>query len=135
MKRKLFALLLAMLLTAPLASCGKDESSAPSETTPPSTSEQASAATSEFVLSAAVNGNGSIAYAEKGGELSFDDQYPTTGVQINVVGSATYLFGAKPDPGAKFVKWTKDGKDFSKEAQITVSVSAETELVAVFTNA
>lgn len=42
------------------------------------------------------------------------------------------MIKAKPDDGWKFVKWTKDGEDFSKELEITVEVSEDVEYIAVF---
>ena len=38
----------------------------------------------------------------------------------------------KPDEGWEFVKWTKDGEDFSTDEEITVEVSEYVEYIAVF---
>ena len=42
------------------------------------------------------------------------------------------MIKAKADEGWKFVKWTKDGTDFSEEPEITVEVSEDVEYIAVF---
>ena len=44
----------------------------------------------------------------------------------------TYVIKAKPDDGWKFVKWIKDGEDFSEETDITVEVTEDVEYIAVF---
>ena len=42
------------------------------------------------------------------------------------------MIKAKPDEGWKFVKWTKDGEDFSEESEITVEVTENVDYIAVF---
>lgn len=78
-------------------------------------------------------GMGQITYAPEGETLEFDDEYPAQSAQLNLEGPATYVFGAKADDGWKFVKWTKDGADFSTDEQITVDLTeGEAEFIAVF---
>ncbi|MGX8715351.1 MAG: hypothetical protein ACSW8A_06330, partial [Lachnospiraceae bacterium] len=43
-----------------------------------------------------------------------------------------YTFAAKPDEGFKFLKWTNYGEDYSTEPIITVEVTDNMDLVAVF---
>lgn len=76
-------------------------------------------------------GLGQIAYSEDG-EPEFDDEYPAQSAQLNLSGGETYIFAAKADEGWKFVKWTKDGEDYSEEARITVELTESAEYVAVF---
>ena len=64
--------------------------------------------------------------------MEFNDEAPTQSATENVANPAKYVIKAKPDEGWKFVKWTKDGKDFSTDAEITVEVSADVEYIAVF---
>lgn len=77
-------------------------------------------------------GLGQIAYAEEGSELVFDDNMPTQSAQISLAEPKTYVLGAKADEGWKFVKWTKDGEDFSEEEQVTVELDSPATFVAVF---
>lgn len=78
-------------------------------------------------------GMGQIAYALEGEEPEFDDEYPAQSALLNLEGPETYVFAAKADEGSKFVKWTKDGEDYSTDAQITVTLEeGETEFIAVF---
>ncbi|MCQ2563603.1 MAG: hypothetical protein MJ128_03830 [Mogibacterium sp.] len=45
----------------------------------------------------------------------------------------TYTVGAKADEGWKFIKWTKDGEDYSTEETITIEVNeTDAEYIAVF---
>lgn len=50
----------------------------------------------------------------------------------NLSAPATFVIKAKPDEGWKFVKWTKDGEDFSTDDEITVDVAEDVEYIAVF---
>jgi hypothetical protein len=77
-------------------------------------------------------GQGQIAYAEEGETIEFDEEYPAQSAQINLAEPATYVLAAKAEEGSEFVKWTKDGEDFSTEEQITVELTETTEFIAVF---
>lgn len=77
-------------------------------------------------------GVGSIAYGKEGEDVEFDEDYPTQSVAENVAQPTTYIIKAKPDEGYKFVKWTKNGEDFSTESEIKVEVSEDVEYIAVF---
>ena len=59
-------------------------------------------------------------------------EYPYQSVQINLTEPAAFTMVAWPDPGYRFVKWTKNGEDFSTEPQITVLLDENTDFVAVF---
>lgn len=45
---------------------------------------------------------------------------------------AEYTFKANPNDGTVFLSWSKDGKEFSKEREITVMCDADAEYDAVF---
>ena len=75
---------------------------------------------------------GQIAYAEEGGEPGFDDESPQQSAAVNLTEPATLVLGAKPDEGWRFVKWTKDGADYSEDGQITEQIDSSAEFVAVF---
>ena len=80
-----------------------------------------------------IEGFGQIAYAPEGEELEFDEDFPAQSAQLNLEGPETYQFAAKADEGWKFVKWTKDGEDYSTDAEITVELTeGQTEYIAVF---
>ncbi|MBR1899283.1 MAG: hypothetical protein IJ825_10455 [Oscillospiraceae bacterium] len=51
---------------------------------------------------------------------------------LDLTGNATYVFAAKADDGFTFLKWTKDGNDYSTDEQITVTLSEDAEYTAVF---
>lgn len=78
-------------------------------------------------------GLGRIAYAPEGEEPEFDEEFPAQSAQLNLEGPETYVFAAKADEGWKFVKWTKDGEDYSTDEQITVELTeGHVEYIAVF---
>ena len=78
-------------------------------------------------------GMGQIAYAKEGEALAFDDEFPAQSAQLNLEGPETYQLAAKADEGWEFVKWTRDGADYSTDAQITVEFTEEhVEFIAVF---
>ena len=130
--KKILACLFAMLFVASLAGCGGSASEAPKETEVSTTEE--STLPKEFTLYINTEGSGSIAYAEEGGTPAFNDKYPSLSAEIYLTKPSTYVLAAKPIEGYKFVKWTKDGEDFSKKAEITISADKEVHYVAVFGN-
>lgn len=77
-------------------------------------------------------GLGSFAYGREGEEIEFDEEFPTQSATENLEKTETFVIKAKPDEGWKFVKWTKNGEDFSTESEITVEVSEDVEYIAVF---
>ncbi len=78
------------------------------------------------------DGMGTIAYGPEGSEVEFDEEFPTQSATENIEEPTNYVIKAKPDEGWRFVKWTKDGEDYSTEAEITVEVSEDAEYRAVF---
>ena len=77
-------------------------------------------------------GMGNIAYAEGEGAPEADPEMPFQSAQINLEKPETYTILAWPQSGYLFVKWQKDGADFSTEAQITVELNESADYVAVF---
>ncbi len=77
-------------------------------------------------------GLGNIAYTEGEETPEIDEEYPYQSAQINLAEPTTHTFLAWPREGNKFVKWTKDGEDFSTDAQITVLLDETAEYIAVF---
>ena len=125
--KKLFCLLLAAVLVLGFTACG-------SQTAGDEAGEAADEGSAEIVATLTINteGMGSIAYGLEGEDIEFDDDHPAQQAMINLTGPGTYVIKAKPDEGWKFLKWTKDGADFSEEPDITVEVSENAEYIAVF---
>ncbi len=125
--KKLFCLLLAAVLVFGSTACGSQNSG-------DEAGEAADEGSAEIIATLTINteGMGSIAYGLEGEDVEFDDDYPAQQAMINLTGPETYVIKAKPDEGWKFVKWTKDGGDFSEDPDITVEVSENAEYIAVF---
>ncbi len=77
-------------------------------------------------------GWGNIDYAEGEEAPEIDPEYPYQYAVINLAEPATHTFIAWPDAGYVFVKWTKDGEDFSTEPIVTVLLDESADYVAVF---
>lgn len=77
-------------------------------------------------------GLGRIAYAEEGEEPQFDDDFPAQSIQLNLAEPTTYVMEARADKDWVFVKWTKNGEDYSTEKRITVELAESADFVAVF---
>lgn len=77
-------------------------------------------------------GFGNIDSAEGEEAPEIDPEYPFQSVQINLAEPAVYTFIAWPKAGNLFVKWSKDGEDFSEEPQITVLLDESADFIAVF---
>ncbi|MBQ1460123.1 MAG: hypothetical protein IIZ26_04195 [Oscillospiraceae bacterium] len=78
-------------------------------------------------------GIGAIEYAEGEEAPEFDPEHPYQSAQINLAEPTTYTFLATAyEDGWKFVKWTKDGTDYSTDAQITLELAESADYVAVF---
>lgn len=84
------------------------------------------------VLKVNTEGLGTIAVGPEGETVEFEEDFPNQSTVINVTEPTKYILRAKADEGYKFVKWTKDGEDFSEEADITVDVDSDVEYIAVF---
>ncbi len=87
--------------------------------------------TASIFISINTEGWGSIDYAE-GEEAPEPEEYSYQSAQINLADPAVYTLVARPDPGSVFVKWTKNGEDFSTEATVTLLLEESAEFVAVF---
>ncbi len=124
--KKVLCLLLASVLIFAFTACGGSQDSGSSDT--------ADEGTAEVIATLMINteGLGSIAYGLEGEDVEFDEEYPSQSAMVNLEEPATYVIKAKPDEEWKFVKWTKNGEDFSEESEITVEVAEDVEYVAVF---
>ena len=81
-----------------------------------------------------VDGLGEIAFAAYGEEPEFVEGEPYQSSVVNIFEgqSNEYSLAARAAEDYKFVKWTKDGEDFSTEEKITVEVTEDVEYIAVF---
>ena len=61
-----------------------------------------------------------------------DPEWPYQSAQINLAEPETYTFAAAPEAGSLFVKWMKNGEDFSAEPVVTVLLDESADFVAVF---
>ena len=77
-------------------------------------------------------GWGMIGYEEGETAPELDPEWPFQSAQINLAESETYTLAAAPEAGNFFVKWTKNGEDFSTEPVITVLLDESADFVAVF---
>ena len=139
--KKLFCLLLAAILVFGFTACGgsqnadsADAGDAAEEVAEEAAEETASEEPLEVTATLMINteGMGAIAYGLEGEEVEFDEDFPKQSAVVNLTEPGTYVIKAKPDDGWKFVKWTKNGEDFSEEPEITVEVAEGVEYMAVF---
>lgn len=141
MKTK-FSILLAACVALSLAACGGSKQESKSSETEAQTqaSSQESGETESVIstdlqdiaITINTDGFGNIAYAEGEETPEVDPETPYQSAQINLEAPATYTILAWPDAGNRFVKWTKNGEDFSADAQITVQLEESAEFIAVF---
>ncbi|MBR4131900.1 MAG: hypothetical protein IKT99_02890 [Oscillospiraceae bacterium] len=85
-----------------------------------------------IIVTVNTEGWGNIDYAEGEEAPEIDPEYPYQSAQINLAEPTTHTFVAWPQAGSIFVKWTKNGEDFSTEPQITVLLDESADYVAVF---
>ena len=135
--KKLFCILLAAILVFGLTACGgsqnadsADAGDAAEEVAEEAASEESPEVAATLMIN--TEGMGTIAYGLEGEEIEFDEDFPKQSAIVNLTEPGTYVIKAKPDDGWKFVKWTKNGEDFSEEPEITVEVAEGVEYMAVF---
>ena len=85
-----------------------------------------------IVATVNVEGMGHVAYAEGEEAPEIDPEFPAQSVYIGLAEPAVHTFLAAPEAGNLFVKWTKNGEDFSTEPQITLLLDESAEYLAVF---
>ena len=77
-------------------------------------------------------GWGMIDYAPGEEAPELDPEWPFQSAQINLAEPETYTFAAAPEAGSIFVKWTKNGEDFSTDPVIVVLLDESADFAAVF---
>lgn len=142
MKKVLAAVTTVMLIISLSACSGGTGKSAGSSRAASSTvsssaakSEAASVDTSVMVaLQVNVEGLGEVCMADDGLEPKFDEEFPIQSIAHTMPKNTRKVLSARPNEGCVFVKWKKDGKLVSDEPTINVTVSEDTEYIAVFLN-
>lgn len=89
----------------------------------------------KYYLLLETEGLGQVSYyIDESKKADFDDEYPSQQAYIILNGKTKVTINAKADSGSKFVKWTKDNKDYSTDSKLEITVDDATELTAVFTS-
>ena len=88
--------------------------------------------TATISVSVNTEGWGNIDWAEGEDAPEIDTEYPYQSAYINLAEPAVHTFVAWPQAGSVFVKWTKNGEDFSTDPQITLLLDESADFVAVF---
>ena len=85
-----------------------------------------------IIVTVNIEGWGHIAYAEGEEAPEIDPEFPAQSAYIGLAEPAVHTFLAEPEAGNLFVKWTKNGEDYSTEPQITLLLDESAEYIAVF---
>lgn len=78
------------------------------------------------------DGLGQVAHATVGEEIKFEEEFKVQSEVDTYEEPTKVKIAAKAEDGWKFVKWTKDGIEYSKDAIVEVEITADMEFVAVF---
>lgn len=126
--KKFITLLISAMIIVCCAACGNNGSS--SSESPTFNADIANAGLISLVVN--TEGMGEIAIADEGETTTFDKDTSVQSAMKSVEKDTVLEIAAKADEGWKFVKWTKDGQNFSGDEHITVTVTADTVYQAVF---
>ena len=85
-----------------------------------------------IVVTVGIEGWGHIAYAKGEEAPEIDPEFPAQSAYISLGEPAVHTFLAEPEAGNLFVKWTKNGEDYSTDPQITLLLDESAEYTAVF---
>ena len=96
-------------------------------------SEPASTEAAEtFLIRINTEGPGQIAFTDDGTEPKADPDHPAQSAGLHAARGTGIRLAAFPDQGCVFLKWTKNGKDYAEDAQISFSAEEDVEFIAVF---
>ena len=121
--KKGLSLLLALVMLLSLAACGAQ---------PKAEEEQPKTSDISITVSINTQGSGNIAFAEGETAPEIDPESPCQSAWINLTEPAVHTLLAWANPGQRFVKWTRNGEDFSTEPQITLLLDESADYIAVF---
>ena len=85
-----------------------------------------------IIVNINTEGMGNIDWTEGEEAPEIDTEYPYQSAYIGLAEPKVHSFVAWPQAGSVFVKWTKNGEDFSTEPQITLLLDESADYVAVF---
>ena len=85
-----------------------------------------------IIVNINTEGRGMIAYAEGEETPEIDPEWPYQSAYIGLAEPKTHTFAAAPEAGSVFVKWTKNGEDYSTEPVVTLLLDESADFVAVF---
>ncbi len=85
-----------------------------------------------IIVNINTEGWGMIAYAEGEETPEIDPEWPYQSAYIGLAEPKTHTFAAAPEAGSVFVKWTRNGEDFSTEPVVTLLLDESADYVAVF---
>ena len=91
--------------------------------------------TASIIVTIGTEGFGMIGYEPGETVPELDPDEPYQSAQVNLEEPETYTFAAAPEEGNVFVKWTKNGEDYSTEPVITMLLEESADFVAVFEEA
>ena len=86
----------------------------------------------QYLLKVNTEGIGQIAIVKEGEILEFSEEYPMQTAGESAEEGTKFTIGAKASDGYRFLKWTRNGEDYSEQQVITVELTEEMEFVAVF---
>ena len=125
--KKIKYVLISLLAVLLLAGCGSTKPQEPEE--PKQETE-----TTQYLVFVNVEGLGEIAVAQEGeGDPVFEEEYPVQSYGSGVPEGAKMTITCRPsEEGWQFVKWKRNGENYSTDQTITVTVDEQAEFVAVF---
>ena len=85
-----------------------------------------------IVVTINTEGWGNIDWTEGEQAPEIDPEYPYQSAYIGLAEPKVHTFVAWPQAGNVFVKWTKNGEDYSTEPQITLLLDESADFMAVF---
>ena len=86
----------------------------------------------EFTIKIKVDGKGSFEFTTDGSEPKIDPSRLTTEANAQVGRGTKVNIVAQPEAPWIFVKWNKNGIYFSEDLKISVNVTEDVELEAIF---
>ena len=84
------------------------------------------------LLTVTIQGDGQITSGYEAEELYFSEKHPIQKITEKTPVGTKILVSAKANKGFVFVKWILDGEDYSTDKQVTIAVTKNMNLIAVF---
>ena len=136
MRQAMITTALAAALSLALAACGGGAAGTGTATDAQAGSrDPAATAADGATVTIDTEGLGVVSWAREGEEPKFDDDRPYQSAVVNDAAGQTIVIEARDYAeyeGWHFVRWTKDGDDYSADRRIEVLVDGDAAYVAVF---